>query len=109
MANLENKVIHDPGSEKPKSPLALYFSLPILSWALYDFANTIFSSNIITIFFPFYLQEVIGTNERMDQSQVRSCPMRMPLPVSFSFCFHPCLASSLTGQGKGKGLLSHLH
>ncbi|MGD6793434.1 MFS transporter [Metabacillus indicus] len=45
----------------------LYLSLPILSWALYDFANTIFSSNITTIFFPFYLQEVIGANERLDQ------------------------------------------
>lgn len=30
----------------------LYVSLPILSWALYDFANTIFSSNVNTIFFP---------------------------------------------------------
>jgi MFS transporter, UMF1 family len=45
----------------------LYFTLPILSWALYDFANTVFSSNINTIFFPFYLQEVVGQNEVLDQ------------------------------------------
>jgi UMF1 family MFS transporter len=50
-----------------RNTLALYFSLPVLSWALYDFANTIFSSNIATIFFPFYLQEVIGKNEVLDQ------------------------------------------
>ncbi|WP_095407503.1 MFS transporter [Pseudobacillus wudalianchiensis] len=51
-----------------KRPLwGLYFSLPVLSWALYDFANTIFSSNIITIFFPFYLQETIGGNEQLNQ------------------------------------------
>ncbi|MFL0362750.1 MFS transporter [Pseudobacillus sp. 179-B 2D1 NHS] len=51
-----------------KRPLwGLYFSLPILSWALYDFANTIFSSNIITIFFPFYLQETIGGNDQLNQ------------------------------------------
>ncbi|WP_019416122.1 MFS transporter [Paenisporosarcina sp. TG20] len=46
----------------PRSPIALYLSLPILSWAFYDFANTIFSSNINTIFFPFYTDEVIGTS-----------------------------------------------
>jgi UMF1 family MFS transporter len=45
----------------------LFFTLPILSWALYDFANTIFSSNIVTIFFPFYLQEAVGDSETMNQ------------------------------------------
>lgn len=49
-------------STTPRSPLALYLSLPILSWAFYDFANTIFSSNINTIFFPFYTDDVIGTS-----------------------------------------------
>lgn len=50
-----------------RSQLALYLSLPILSWAFYDFANTIFSSNINTIFFPFYMDEILGTNEVMQQ------------------------------------------
>ncbi|KGR80526.1 MFS transporter [Ureibacillus manganicus] len=50
-----------------RSQLALYMSLPILSWAFYDFANTIFSSNITTVFFPFYTNEVLGTNEVMQQ------------------------------------------
>jgi UMF1 family MFS transporter len=50
-----------------RKTLALFFSIPVLSWAFYDFANTIFSSNIATIFFPFYLQEVIGKNEVLDQ------------------------------------------
>lgn len=50
-----------------RSQLALYMSLPIISWAFYDFANTIFSSNINTIFFPFYMDEVLGTNEVMQQ------------------------------------------
>ncbi|MGD6817577.1 MFS transporter [Metabacillus sp. 84] len=50
-----------------KSSWPVFFSLPVLSWALYDFANTIFSSNMITIFFPFYLEEAIGSSERMDQ------------------------------------------
>lgn len=50
-----------------RSQLAIYLSLPILSWAFYDFANTIFSSNINTIFFPFYMDEVLGTNEVMQQ------------------------------------------
>lgn len=50
-----------------RSQLALYMSLPIISWAFYDFANTIFSSNINTVFFPFYMDEVLGTNEVMQQ------------------------------------------
>ncbi|OMP65960.1 MFS transporter [Domibacillus epiphyticus] len=45
----------------------VFLTLPVLSWALYDFANTIFSSNITTIFFPFYIQEAAGGNERLDQ------------------------------------------
>lgn len=55
------------GEMQHRSQLALYLSLPILSWAFYDFANTIFSSNINTIFFPFYMDEVLGTNEVMQQ------------------------------------------
>lgn len=43
------------------------FSLPILSWALYDFANTIFSSNITTVFFPFYVTDTIGTTAELEQ------------------------------------------
>jgi UMF1 family MFS transporter len=54
-------------NEAPRSPLALYITIPILSWAFYDFANTIFSSNINTVFFPFYTDEVIGTNETRQQ------------------------------------------
>jgi len=55
------------GETQHRSQLALYLSLPILSWAFYDFANTIFSSNINTVFFPFYMDEVLGTNEVMQQ------------------------------------------
>ncbi|KIL78139.1 MFS transporter [Bacillus badius] len=62
MAQLEQS---EPRAKRPF--WGLYFSLPVLSWALYDFANTIFSSNIITIFFPFYLQETIGGNEQLNQ------------------------------------------
>ncbi|QOV10636.1 MFS transporter [Viridibacillus arvi] len=57
------------GSQKSilRSPWGLYLSLPILSWAFYDFANTIFSSNINTVFFPFYMDEILGTNEVKQQ------------------------------------------
>ena len=54
-------------NQNGRNPIALYLSLPILSWAFYDFANTIFSSNINTIFFPFYMDEVLGTDEVMQQ------------------------------------------
>ncbi|MEC1535754.1 MFS transporter [Bacillus sonorensis] len=55
------------GKQTPKKGLKLFLTLPIISWALYDFANTIFSSNIVTIFFPFYLQETVGENASMNQ------------------------------------------
>ena len=45
----------------------LYVSLPVLSWALYDFANTIFSSNVNTIFFPLYVSETVGKSESLNQ------------------------------------------
>ncbi|MBK3495363.1 MFS transporter [Viridibacillus sp. YIM B01967] len=52
---------------KTRGSWGLYLSLPILSWAFYDFANTIFSSNINTIFFPFYMDEILGTDEIKQQ------------------------------------------
>lgn len=45
----------------------LFFSLPIFAWAMYDFANTIFSSNIVTVFYPFYLKETLGKSEELNQ------------------------------------------
>ncbi|CCQ94136.1 YxiO [[Clostridium] ultunense Esp] len=51
----------------PRTGFALFFALPIFAWALYDAANTIFSSNIVTIFFPFYMTEVVGGNEELNQ------------------------------------------
>lgn len=61
----------EPQIKQPASGIkgiaGLYLTLPVISWALYDFANTIFSSNINTIFFPFYLEETIGHNEVLEQ------------------------------------------
>jgi MFS transporter, UMF1 family len=37
-------------------------SRPLLSWALYDFANTIFSAIVITAYFPLYLTALAGNN-----------------------------------------------
>ena len=105
MANLEKKVIHDIGEDKPRSPIALYFSLPILSWALYDFANTIFSSNIITIFFPFYLQEVIGTNERMDQIASTFLSYANATASFFLVMFSPLFGVLIDRTGKRKGFI----
>ncbi|MFC9776562.1 MFS transporter [Paenibacillus chitinolyticus] len=51
----------------PAKGRKLFLSRPVLSWGLNDVANTIFSSNIVTLFFPFYLTQVIGGDARMDQ------------------------------------------
>ncbi|WP_020008792.1 MFS transporter [Salinicoccus albus] len=53
--------------EQTRSPIQLYLTLPILAWALFDFANTIFSANIVTLFFPQYITEVVGSTPRLEQ------------------------------------------
>ena len=36
--------------------------IPLVSWAFYDFANTIFSAIVLTAYFPLYLTELAGAN-----------------------------------------------
>ncbi|TDL98385.1 MFS transporter [Macrococcus brunensis] len=50
-----------------KRDIRLLLSVPVLSWALYDFSNTIFSANIITLFFPQFVTEQLGTNPVQEQ------------------------------------------
>ena len=57
-------------TDKSRKPLALFLSLPVLAWALYDFSNTIFSANIVTLFFPQYITEIIGTDARLEQISI---------------------------------------
>ncbi|WP_068774232.1 MFS transporter [Paenibacillus sp. FJAT-26967] len=56
-----------PQVPPPAKGRKLFLSRPVLSWGLNDLANTIFSSNIVTLFFPFYLTQVIGGDARLDQ------------------------------------------
>lgn len=81
------------GEMQHRSQLALYLSLPILSWAFYDFANTIFSSNINTIFFPFYMDEVLGTNEVMQQVASTFISYANTIARFFLVIFHHCLVA----------------
>lgn len=106
MAKLENGVNQQYNrDQRLRSPWQLYFSLPILSWALYDFANTIFSSNIITIFFPFYLQEVIGTNEQMDQIASTFLSYANATASFFLVIFSPLFGVLIDRTGKRKAYI----
>ncbi|WP_108670223.1 MFS transporter [Peribacillus acanthi] len=87
---------------KPKNNLGLYLSLPVLSWALYDFANTIFSSNINTIFFPFYLEETIGKNEVLDQIASTFISYSNALASLFLVLFSPLFGVLIDRTGKKK-------
>ncbi|RFU70980.1 MFS transporter [Peribacillus saganii] len=87
---------------KPKGNLALFFSLPILSWALYDSANTIFSSNINTIFFPFYLQEVVGENEVLDQIASTFISYANAVASFFLVIFSPLFGVMMDKTGQKK-------
>lgn len=44
-------------------PQSRLLSLPVISWALYDLANTIFSMNIVSLYFPLWVVNVMrGTD-----------------------------------------------
>ncbi|WP_374721510.1 MFS transporter [Peribacillus tepidiphilus] len=85
-----------------KNAWALYFSLPVVSWAFYDFANTIFSSNINTIFFPFYLQEVIGENEVLDQIASTFISYANAIASFFLVLFSPLFGVLIDRTGRKK-------
>ncbi|KZZ85254.1 MFS transporter [Bacillus sp. SJS] len=85
-----------------KSSWPIFFSLPVLSWALYDFANTIFSSNMITIFFPFYLEEAIGSSERMDQIASTFLSYANAAAGMFLVLFSPLFGVEIDRTGKKK-------
>lgn len=80
----------------------LYMTLPVVSWALYDFANTIFSSNINTIFFPFYLQEVIGQNDVLNQIANAFIAYANALASFFLVLFSPLFGVMIDRTGKKK-------
>ncbi|WP_285766379.1 MFS transporter [Peribacillus sp. SI8-4] len=88
--------------EKWKGNLGLYFSVPVLSWALYDFANTIFSSNINTIFFPFFLQEQIGDNAVLDQIASTFISYANAMASLFLVLFSPLFGVMIDRTGKMK-------
>ena len=44
----------------PSQPSAVDRPLPIFSWAMYDFANTIYSAIVVTAFFPLFMKRLAG-------------------------------------------------
>ncbi|MEO8287476.1 MAG: MFS transporter [Chloroflexota bacterium] len=56
-ANPQSIILEAPALEERVSPVAMW------SWALYDFANTIFSLNIISTYFPQYIVRDRGLND----------------------------------------------
>ncbi|MDQ7029267.1 MAG: MFS transporter [Ardenticatenia bacterium] len=48
----------------PPKPARLW-SLPVLSWALYDLANTMFSMSIVSLYFSLWVVNVMGGNDQM--------------------------------------------
>ena len=55
---------HAPGSIPVSSHnLRDLLSVPVLSWGLYDFANTIWALNIITLYFPLWVTQDMGADQ----------------------------------------------
>jgi UMF1 family MFS transporter len=92
-----------------------YSKTRIFNWSLYDFANTIFSMNVVSLNFPLMIKSVYG-GEDIHLSLARSSAMvlvaltmplagvvadrfrrRMPLAIALSLLC--CLATALLGRG----------
>jgi MFS transporter, UMF1 family len=80
----------------------LYVSLPVLSWALYDFANTIFSSNVNTIFFPLYVSEAVGKSESLNQIASTFISYANALASFFLVIFSPLYGTWIDRTGRRK-------
>ncbi|MGG6437696.1 MFS transporter [Saccharococcus caldoxylosilyticus] len=80
----------------------LYVSLPVLSWALYDFANTIFSSNVNTIFFPLYVSETVGKSESLNQIASTFISYANALASFFLVVFSPLYGTWIDRTGRRK-------
>ncbi len=56
---------HKPGSAPTDGNRSSVLSKPVISWALYDLANTIFSMNIVSFFLSLWVIEVMGGTDKM--------------------------------------------
>lgn len=85
-----------------RPPIALYLSLPIMAWALFDFANTIFSANIVTLFFPQYITEIVGDNPRLEQIASTIIAYANAAAAMLLILFSPLYGVSMDRTGKRK-------
>ncbi|MGD7043495.1 MFS transporter [Jeotgalibacillus proteolyticus] len=99
---MQKTPIQASNTHPPRKGWKLYLTLPILSWALYDFANTIFSSNINTVFFPFYLDSVIGSSEEMSQVASTFISYANALASFFLVLFSPLYGVWIDRTGQKK-------
>ncbi|WP_312875714.1 MFS transporter [Paenibacillus planticolens] len=88
-----------------RSAWTLFFSLPIFAWAMYDFANTIFSSNIVTVFYPFYLKETLGKSEELNQIASTFITYSNALSSFFLVLLSPLFGVWIDRTGKKKAYL----
>lgn len=101
MSSNSAKQLDDP-QKQISSAWKLFFSLPILSWALYDFANTIFSSNINTIFFPLFLEHTVGGNPVTNQIASTFISYANAVASFFLVIFSPLFGTTIDRTGKKK-------
>ncbi|WP_261303140.1 MFS transporter [Paenibacillus andongensis] len=101
MAKLESA----PNKVQARKVWTLFFSLPIFAWAMYDFANTIFSSNIVTVFYPFYLKETLGKSEELNQIASTFITYSNAISSFFLVLLSPLFGVWIDRTGKKKAYL----
>ena len=85
-----------------RTPIELYLSLPIIAWALFDFANTIFSANIVTLFFPQYITEFAGGDARLEQIASTIVAYANAAAAALLILFSPLYGVSMDRTGRRK-------
>lgn len=85
-----------------RKPIELYLSLPIIAWAFFDFANTIFSANIVTLFFPQYITEMVGHDPRLEQIASTIIAWANALAALLLITFSPLYGVTMDKTGRRK-------
>ncbi|GAB3069156.1 MFS transporter [Salinicoccus sesuvii] len=89
-------------NQTTRRPIELYLTVPILAFGLYDFANTIFSANIVTLFFPQYITETVGTNPRLEQIASTIIAYANAMAAILLVAFAPLYGVTMDRTGKRK-------
>jgi MFS transporter, UMF1 family len=89
------------GGNRMLRQAGLLFSLPVFSWALYDLANTIFSMNVVSRYFPRWITDTMGQEDIVFS-------VAMSISMILVVLFSPVMGVMIDVRGRKKPYLTQL-